>query len=121
MSPQAIFFRLLADGITLKLSAEGRGLVVPAGKLSAEQRALVMGHKIQLIAFLADTRETTARLIAAAMKACDHHQDSDAAREQMRLDCLNTPQHLRADLLDHFTQIYETPLPVGPLVTIERK
>ena len=47
-----------------------------------------------------------ARLIAAAMKACDHYRDSDAAREQMRLDCLNTPPHLSADLLDHFAKTY---------------
>ena len=45
-------------------------------------------------------------LIEAAMKACDHHGDGEAAREEMRLDCLATPQHLRGDLLDHFTKTY---------------
>ncbi len=45
-------------------------------------------------------------LIAAAMKACDHHHDGPDARQQMRADCLATPQHLRGDLLDHFQQTY---------------
>lgn len=42
------------------------------------------------------------RLLAAAMKVCDRHHDSEAAREEMRQDCLNTPVHLRADLLAFF-------------------
>jgi len=47
-----------------------------------------------------------ARLIAAAMKACDHHGDGEQARADMRQQCLDTPPHLRADLLDHFQQTY---------------
>ncbi len=47
-----------------------------------------------------------ARLIEAAMKACDHHGDGEAGRQQMRDDCQATPQHLRADLLVHFQQTY---------------
>ncbi len=53
-----------------------------------------------------EAQRFTESLLAAAMRCCDHHKDSDAAREQMRLDCLNTPLHLRADLLDHFQQTY---------------
>jgi hypothetical protein len=45
-------------------------------------------------------------LLAAAMRACDHHRDGGAAREQMRRDCLATPLHLRADLIDHFHTNY---------------
>ncbi len=55
---------------------------------------------------LPDPATPEVRLIEAAMRACDHHNDNAAAREQMRLDCLATPQHLRADLLDHFQQTY---------------
>lgn len=44
----------------------------------------------------------TARLIAAAMRRCDEFGDGDAAREEMRADCLATPLHLQQDLLDHF-------------------
>lgn len=106
MSPHAIFCILLANGITLKLSADSTALVVPAGSLSTSHRYLVLAHKPELIAFLGESRETTARLIEAAMRACDHYKDSDAAREEMRADCLATPQHLRADLLEHFKQTY---------------
>ncbi len=45
-------------------------------------------------------------LIAAAMRASDHHGDGPDARRQMRDDCAATPQHLRGDLLDHFQQNY---------------
>lgn len=40
-------------------------------------------------------------LLDAAMRACDAWNDTALAREQMRQDVLQTPPHLRADLLDH--------------------
>lgn len=45
-------------------------------------------------------------LIAAAMRACDHHGDSPAARQQMVRDCLDTPPELRQELLEHFERTY---------------
>ncbi len=48
-----------------------------------------------------DDASVLARLIEAAMRACDHHDDGDAGREQMRQDCLATQPHLRKDLLVH--------------------
>ena len=42
-------------------------------------------------------------LIAAAMRVCDQHNDSEAAREEMRHECLKLPPHLQQDLLNHFT------------------
>ena len=45
-------------------------------------------------------------LLEAAMRACDFHGDGEAAREQMRRDCLGTPPELRGDLLDHFRKTY---------------
>jgi len=38
--------------------------------------------------------------------ACDHHGDDPEAREQMRQECIDTPPHLQADLLAHFTEQY---------------
>ncbi len=55
-------------------------------------------HKGELIQFLTDAHESTAALIEAAMRACDHHGDGKVAREQMRADCQGTPPHLRKDL-----------------------
>ena len=43
-----------------------------------------------------------ARLMAAAMRRCDQFNDSDKARQDMREQVLETPPHLRQDLLDHF-------------------
>ena len=43
-----------------------------------------------------------ARLMAAAMRRCDQFNDSDKARQDMREQILETPPHLRQDLLDHF-------------------
>lgn len=45
-------------------------------------------------------------LIEAAMRACDAHGDGEAAREQMRIECLEIPPNLRADLLDYFRRTY---------------
>ena len=103
MTPHAIFADLLAQGVRLKLSGDGANLVVPAGSLSPEQRALVLSHKAEILALLVEARKTTSWLIAAAMKVCDRHNDSEAAREEMRQDCLKLPPPLQQDLLDHFT------------------
>lgn len=43
-----------------------------------------------------------ARLMAAAMRRCDQFNDGDKARQDMREQVLETPPHLRQDLLDHF-------------------
>ncbi|MDZ4145694.1 MAG: hypothetical protein U1D29_14360 [Burkholderiales bacterium] len=102
MTPQAIFADLLAQGVELKLATDGANLIVPAGSLSPEQRALVLANKPALIAYLIEAQRLTVRLIAAAMRRCDQFNDSEAARQAMRDDCLATPPELRQDLLDHF-------------------
>lgn len=53
-----------------------------------------------------NTPPTIAQLLATAMKACDFHNDSDAAREEMRQQVLETPNELRGDLLSHFSEVY---------------
>ncbi|OLP04942.1 hypothetical protein BLL52_3762 [Rhodoferax antarcticus ANT.BR] len=63
-------------------------------------------HRTELIALMLQARESTALLIAAAMRCCAHHGDSTAACEAMRQDCLATPAHLQADLLAHFQQTH---------------
>lgn len=45
-------------------------------------------------------------LLKAAMRACDHHGDGHEARAEMSRQCLATPKHLRADLLEHFLMTY---------------
>lgn len=45
-------------------------------------------------------------LTDAAMRACDCWHDSPAQRELMRREIAATPEHLRADLLDHLEQTY---------------
>ena len=50
----------------------------------------------------ASARATTGQLIRAAMKVCIRHGDNDAARQEMREQCLALPPHLQADLLEHF-------------------
>lgn len=106
MSPHALFCDLLAAGITLTLSPDGENLAAPAGRLTVEQRALVLENKAALVAFLVASRKTTTALVRAAMRACDHHGDGAEAREQMRRECLATPPDQQADLLSHFNQTY---------------
>ena len=45
-------------------------------------------------------------LIQAAMRACDHHGDGEAARQEMVQQCLEVPAHLRAELHQHFIRTY---------------
>lgn len=106
MTPAAILAQLWADGVTVHLTPDGQNLSAPAGRLTTKQRALVLANKAQLVQFLTDASTTAAALIDAAMRACDQHGDDYHAREQMRADCLATPPHQRADLLDHFNKTY---------------
>lgn len=57
----------------------------------------------------AERATTTAALLAAAMRVCDQHGDSRAARDEMRTDCLALPPHLQVDLLDHFRKADHLP------------
>jgi hypothetical protein len=45
-------------------------------------------------------------LMAAALKACDFHNDSVLAREAMRLQVMETASEHHADLLEHFHTVY---------------
>jgi len=105
MSAQTLIRQAGAAGVELRLID---GKVKASGNAEAltELVPQLRQHKPELIQFLQDAHVTTTALIEAAMRACDHHGDTDAARKEMRLDCLNTPQHLRADLQTHFQQTY---------------
>ena len=102
MTPEAILADLIQCGIEPSVTPDKIGIVVPAGKLTEAQRAAVLGHKKELIAYLVESSRITARLLEAAMRRCDQFNDSDKARQDMREQILETPPHLRQDLLDHF-------------------
>lgn len=105
MDATLILRRLFAAGVRLDLKGDGLS-AWPASSLNDELRALIRGHKPELIAYLTEAHRTTAELIEASMRACDFHGDGLQAREQMQRDCLDTPPHLRADLRDYFNQTY---------------
>ena len=100
-------------GVSLRLlggvvKASGNRVVV-AGMVDQLRQ-----HKGELVEFLQAAHQTTVALLAAADVVCDHFGDRDAARREMRLQCMDTPIHLRADLLDHFNQTYpQTHKPEG--------
>jgi len=102
MNPTTIMAELWADGVSITLASDGVNLVAPAGRLTPAQRQFIREHKPALIDFLLATRATTDAVIESAMRRCDEYGDNEAAREQMRQDCINTPTHLQADLLAHF-------------------
>lgn len=106
MSARAVLADLLAHGIELECTPDGRSLTVPAGALTASQRAQVLAHKAELIRLVQESSHITHQLLLGAMRTCDYWGDTPEAREQMRQDCLNTPPHLRADLLAHFKSTY---------------
>lgn len=53
-----------------------------------------------------ESQRFTDSLLGAAMRCCDFHGDGEQARSDMRQQCLETPLHLRADLLDYFNTTY---------------
>lgn len=107
MTARAILAGLLAHGIELECTPDGKNLLVPAGCLTPNQRAQVLAHKPELIRLVLEADQLTRQLLQAAMHACRHWGDNQAAREQMRQDCLNTPPHLRSDLLAHLRTTYQ--------------
>jgi hypothetical protein len=106
MDTEALIRKLGAAGIRLDL--DGESLIVrSATPLSKDLRESLRDHKPDLIEYMRAAHETAELLIAAAMRACDHHGDSEEARTQMVRDCLDTPLELRRDLLDHFDRAYQ--------------
>lgn len=106
MTARAILEELQAQGIDLECTPDGKTLTAPADTLTDRQRAMVRKHKAELIRLVLESERVTQQLLQAAMRACDHWGDSPAAREQMRLDCINTPPGQRADLTAHLKSNY---------------
>jgi len=104
MTTTEVLADLFRAGIDLRLADDGVNLAAPAGRLTPAQREVVFIHKAALVQFLQAAHETTTALIESAMRACDHHDDKEAAQQQMRADCLALPPRLQADLLAHFEQ-----------------
>ena len=102
-------FRLDMDAIR-EASNDVRLMANAANPANGEREISQKPLKLATLAGLATSHDPpallTARLIAAAMRCCDHHGDSKAGRDQMRVECLATPPALQADLLTHFNQTY---------------
>lgn len=67
---------------------------------------LTTSSAISQLAALASPSPINTELMAAAMLACDRWGDSQHARGEMRAQVLQTPTHLKGDLLDHFRAVY---------------
>jgi hypothetical protein len=115
MSTAALIQRAHAAGVSLQL-IDGK---VKARGTQAAVTALIeplREHKADLIRWLTAASEmvrrianpaspeeqalVTFRLLNAAMHVCDAYGDSEAAREAMRVQCLEVPEHLHAELLE---------------------
>lgn len=101
MTPEAILADLMESGIVPSVTPDQRGIVVPVGALSPAQRSAVLTHKPDLITYLLESSRITRPLLAAAMRRCDQFNDTEKARQDMWQQVLETPTHLRQDLLDH--------------------
>ena len=131
MSTAALIQRAHAAGVSLQLvdgKVKARGTQAAVAALIEPLRE----HRADLIRWLQDAAEmvrrvaspatpeeqalVTFRLLNAAMHICEKYGDSAEAREAMRVQCLETPEHLHADLLEHFRftrpQSRQTPAPV---------
>lgn len=106
MPAASILEVLWAQGFTVSLVDNDRLAVSPASTLHDTQRELLRANKAAIVALLRDAKATTDALVKAAMLACDHWGDSPADRAEMKRECLATPAHLQADLLNHFLKTY---------------
>ena len=106
MTAASILEVLWAQGFTVSLVGNDRLAVSPASTLHDTQRELLRANKAAIVVLLRDAKTTTNTLVKAAMLACDRWGDSPADRDLMRLECLATPAHLQADLLNHFKKTY---------------
>lgn len=89
-----------SDGVTFRLAGDKVKVDAPDGRVQ-KWLPILRPHRTEIRAWL-----TAGDLIAAAMRACDHHGDSAAARQQMVKDCLDTPPELRQELREHFINTY---------------
>lgn len=105
MTARSLLRSLWEFGIDVELTDDGQHIKVPANTLTPDQRAQVIALKPELIVHLVEASTVAARLMVAAMRVCDRHGDSEAARADMRSDILATPPHHRRDLLDHFNGV----------------
>lgn len=78
---------------------------VPFGAVCRNRERVASVSSVGVAAIL-ENRALAADLLAAAMRVCDHHGDGTDARDAMRQDVMNTPEHLRPDLLAYFLQTY---------------
>jgi hypothetical protein len=108
------------------LMANPANVANSANKPMNDPRLVSQLAKLAAIAISHDPTETdkallTTRLLIAAMAVCDHHGDGDVAREAMRRDCLETPDELKADLLEclRFTRPQPSKVEAQALPTVE--
>ena len=106
MTAASILEVLWAEGFTVSLVDNVHLSVRPSSKLHDTQRALLRANKAEIVALLRDAKVTTDALVKAAVRACDHFNDSPANRADMKRECIATPLHLQADLLNHFKKTY---------------
>lgn len=106
-SAPSILRQLYAAGVRLEMKGD-RLSASPASHLTEELRDLIRQHKHKLMAYLLEAHQCAVELVDAAMRSCDHWGDSQTAREEMRQDVIQTPPHLRADLLEHLRKTYRT-------------
>jgi hypothetical protein len=102
-----LYQTLLDAGMTARAN-DGQLLIGPDELLTEDLRAAIKDGKPALLALLQGQGLDLELqdLIDAAMRVCDIYGDGEQAREDMRADCLNTPLHLRADLLGHFNSLF---------------
>lgn len=104
-----VLSRLRDAGLEFGRDPDGTLLVWPSERITDELRAMIKDQKNNLVDYLIQIETLTNELINTAMRRCDQFNDSQQARENMRRDCINTPDHLKPDLLRHFNEALRKP------------
>lgn len=89
-----------SDGVTFRVTGDKVRINAPDGRL-VRWLPILRPHRTEIRAWL-----TAGDLIAAAMRACDHHGDGEAARQDMVQQCMEVPPEHREELRRHFIRTY---------------
>jgi len=84
---------------------------IPATFATVETSTPSSVAEIAIVAVATESPSMTA-LLNAAMHASDYWGDGEAARQDMREQCLAVPHNQLKDLIKHFLKTY--PQPTGP-------
>ena len=91
MSAAVLIRQAFSAGVKLRIDDCGSLKAAGPSDTLREWSPRLRAHKSELLEFLQDAHASTAQLVEAAMRCCDHFGDSPGAREELEVGQLVPP------------------------------